>query len=148
MRIAILLLLALSVTVSLAACGNGEANSNDDAPDAAAPNPDLPFQGTLDLTAVDAALAAEGEAIYTTQCTTCHKMDEQYVGPALGDVMNRRAPEWVMNMILAPDKMIVSDPDAQALFAEIGIPMTNQNLTEADARAIVEYLRTTAPAVP
>jgi hypothetical protein len=32
------------------------------------------------------------------------------------------------------------DPAAQALFGEYSVPMTNQNLTEAEARALVEYL--------
>lgn len=139
--------LSLTLLLSLAACG-GESPSPDPA-DGAAPVPadaDLPIQGTMDIGPIDAALAVQGEALYTTRCTTCHKMDERYVGPALGDVMARREPEWVMNMILAPDKMIVTDPEAQALLAEYSVPMTNQNLTRDEARAIVEYLRQTAEA--
>lgn len=151
MKPALHLFLVLLVTGSLAACGNGEATPSDDnsaeEPVATATNPDLPFQGTLTLTEVDAALAAEGEEIFTLQCTTCHKMGERYVGPALDDVMDRRAPEWVMNMILAPDIMVASDPDAQALLGEFAVPMTNQNLTEEQARALVEYLRTTSVSV-
>ena len=115
------------------ACGGG-------AEPPVSPVPDLPFQGDIDLDGVDAALAAQGEQVFTTRCTTCHKMDERYVGPALGDVLSRREPEWVMNMILAPEKMLQGDPQAQAVFAEYSVPMTNQNLSEAEARAIVEYL--------
>ena len=137
---------ALLFAVTLTACGGGEsapAEDPDPAP-VAATTPDLPIQEAMDLGPIDAELAAEGEADFTTLCTTCHKLDERYVGPPLGDVAARRSPEWIMNMILAPDKMIVSDPDAQALLAEYSVPMTNQNLTQDKARAILEYLRQTA----
>ncbi|HLT46142.1 MAG TPA: cytochrome c [Rubricoccaceae bacterium] len=132
-----LILLALV----LAACGGNASSGGAAGP---ALDPSLPFQGALALGPVDAALAAEGEALFGTRCSACHKLDERYVGPALRGVTERRDPAWVMNMILAPDKMIQVDPDAQALFAEYGVPMTNQNLTEAEARALVEYLHQTA----
>lgn len=95
----------------------------------------------MDLGPVDATLAAQGEEIYTTRCTTCHKMNERYIGPAMAGLMDRRSPEWVMNMILAPEKMLQGDPEAQALLAEYNVPMTNQNLTQDEARAVLEYLR-------
>ncbi|MDX1439303.1 MAG: cytochrome c [Rubricoccaceae bacterium] len=142
--------LALALMVGLAACGGGGEDSTDetavtnDTNSSVAASPDLPIQSPMDLGPVDASLAALGEEDFTTRCTTCHKMDERYVGPPLGDVMNRRSPEWIMNMILAPDKMIVTDPDAQALLGEYSVPMTNQNLTHDEARAILEYLRQVA----
>lgn len=33
-------------------------------------------------------------------------MDERYVGPPLGDILERREPAYVMNMILSPEKML------------------------------------------
>jgi cytochrome c551/c552 len=123
----------VAFAIAASACGGGSEPP-------VSPVPDLPFQGDIDLNGVDATLATQGQEIFTTRCTTCHKMDERYVGPALGDVLTRRQPEWVMNMILAPEKMLQGDPQAQAVFAEYNVPMTNQNLTEAEARAIVEYL--------
>jgi len=48
-----------------------------------------------------------------------------------------------MNMILSPDKMIQSDPIAKQLLVEANLaPMANQNLTEEQARKILEYFRT------
>lgn len=138
--------LVLVTAFALAACG-GNTSSTDAAAsetassEAEAPAADLPISEALDLGPVDATLAAQGEEIYTTRCTTCHKMDERYIGPALSGLMERRSPEWVMNMILAPEKMIASDPEAQALLAEYNVPMTNQNLTQDEARAVLEYLR-------
>ncbi len=91
---------------------------------------------------IDEALAAKGEEIFTSKCTACHKMDARYVGPPLQGITNKRSPEWIMNMILAPEKMVAEDPDAKALLAEYLAPMANQNLTEDEARAILEYFRT------
>ncbi|MEM7380656.1 MAG: cytochrome c, partial [Bacteroidota bacterium] len=52
-------------------------------------------------------------------------------------------PEWVMNMILNPDGMLKEDPIAKALLKEYDNSiMLNQNLSEEDARAVAEYLRT------
>lgn len=46
-------------------------------------------------------------------------------------------------MIINPERMIKEDPIAEALFEEYNrTPMLNQNISEEDARAIAEYLRT------
>lgn len=140
--------LSVLLLVFGAACGGGGDSS--DAPEAgAAPAPSssvyagMPVQ-QVDVGALDATLAARGQQLFETRCTTCHKLDTRYVGPALGGVVTRREPEYVMNMILAPEKMLQGHPDAQALLAEYGVPMTNQNLTQDEARAILEYLRQVA----
>jgi cytochrome c1 len=46
-----------------------------------------------------------------------------------------------MNMILNPAGMLEKNDAAKNLFAEYLTPMTFQNVTEAEARAILEYLR-------
>ncbi len=97
---------------------------------------------TLD-SLINQELAATGKEIYEKNCTICHKVTEKFIGPAPKDILKRRSPEWVMNMILNPDRMIKEDPLAGDLFMEFnGSPMTNQNLTEEEARAILEYFRT------
>lgn len=93
--------------------------------------------------AVDADLAAKGEKTFSTICIACHMAEQRMIGPALKGVYERRSPEWVMNMILNPDGMIKEDPIAQALLKEYNNAiMLNQNLSEEDARAVAEYLRT------
>jgi hypothetical protein len=48
-----------------------------------------------------------------------------------------------MNMILNPEEMTKNDPLAKALLIEFnGSPMANQNLTEEEARQVLEYFRT------
>jgi mono/diheme cytochrome c family protein len=100
-----------------------------------------PVKSEVVLGDFNADLAAEGEAIFTQMCTACHKMDKRHVGPALGEVLDRRNAAWVMNMILNPEEMVKEDPTAKELFAEYLSPMANQNLTEEQARAVIEYFR-------
>ena len=95
----------------------------------------------LVLSEVDPALAAEGEAAFTLKCSACHKLDQRYVAPPLGDVLSRRRPEFVMNMILNATEMVQRHPEVQALLAEYFTPMTIQVTEESEARAILEYLR-------
>ena len=97
---------------------------------------------TLDA-AVDQTLADKGKAVYDAKCTACHKPTEKFIGPAPKGILDRRSPEWVMNMILNPDKMVKEDPIAKKLLMEFnGSPMANQNLTEDEARQVLEYFRT------
>jgi hypothetical protein len=46
-----------------------------------------------------------------------------------------------MNMILNPQEMVQKDPTAQALLEEFLVPMTFQNVTPEETRAILEYFR-------
>jgi mono/diheme cytochrome c family protein len=91
---------------------------------------------------VDDALARTGEQVFQAKCSACHKLNERYIGPPLFDVTTRRAPEYIMNMILNPTEMLQKHPTAKELLAQYNFtPMADQNLTEAEARAILEYLR-------
>lgn len=91
---------------------------------------------------IDQALAATGKTTFENLCSACHKMDKKFIGPALDGVTERRSPEWIMNMILNPEEMIQKDPIAKQLMIESNMAvMANQNLTEEEARAILEYFR-------
>lgn len=92
---------------------------------------------------VDQVLAQKGSEIYNQMCLACHKVGKKFIGPAPDGILERRTPEWVMNMILHPEIMVREDPLAEALLKEFnGAPMANQGLTEDQARAILEYFRT------
>jgi cytochrome c2 len=93
------------------------------------------------LSPIDPKLVELGEKTFTLKCSACHKIPERYVGPALHLVTERRSAEWIMNMILNPAGMLEKNDAAKNLFAEYLTPMTFQNVTEAEARAILEYLR-------
>jgi hypothetical protein len=58
----------------------------------------------------------------------------------LGGVTKRRAPEWIMNMVLNPTGMTAQDPTAKALLGEYMTQMS-VNATQEDARAVLEFFR-------
>ncbi len=92
---------------------------------------------------IDQSLAAKGQEIYEGKCTACHKAEKKFIGPAPKGILEKRTPAWIMNMILNPEEMVQKDPIAKQLLIEFnGSPMANQNLTEDEARAVLEYFRT------
>ena len=110
---------------------------------------DLTNKGVGPITSVDLAadinqsMATHGEDVFKKMCTACHRPDKKFIGPAPTGILERRTPEWVMNMILNPEEMVKNDPLAKDLLIEFnGSPMANQNLSEEDARAVLEYFRT------
>lgn len=97
---------------------------------------------TLDAE-IDQTLADEGKAVYDQMCLACHRIGKKFIGPPPNGILERRSPEWVMNMILNPEVMVKEDPLAKDLLQEFnGAPMANQGLTEEQTRAILEYFRT------
>ncbi len=92
---------------------------------------------------IDEGLAEEGQSIFVAKCSACHKPNKKYIGPAMVGIFERRTPEWTANMILNPTEMVQKDPMAKELLMEFnGTPMANQNLTQEEVRAVLEYFRT------
>lgn len=96
----------------------------------------------LTIGAIDKSLGEKGKVIFDQKCVACHKFDSKLVGPPLKGVTQRRKPEWIMNMILNPEQMTKENTTAKQLFGQYLTQMTFQNVTEDDARAILEYFRT------
>lgn len=91
---------------------------------------------------IDESLVNKGKQIFESKCLSCHKIDEKFVGPSLRGVTTRRKPEWIMNQILNPEEMTKKDEVAKRLFHEYNMTqMTFQNVSQDDARAILEYFR-------
>lgn len=92
---------------------------------------------------IDQAMVTHGAEVYKKMCTACHRPDKKFIGPPPVGILERRTPEWIMNMILNPEEMSQKDPLAKELLIEFnGSPMANQNLNEDEARDILEYFRT------
>lgn len=148
-------LTALLVAAAVAACGGSEPSTEAPSTPPASSSPvpateplsDVELEQGIgpirDLTLgpIDPALAEEGEATFTLKCSACHKLEERYVAPPLGDVLSRRRPEFVMNMMLNANEMVQRHPEVRKLLAEYFTPMTVQITDEAEARAVLEYLR-------
>ena len=90
---------------------------------------------------IDEALAAEGKALFEGKCIACHQLDKRTVGPEISGLTERRKPEWIMNMILNPVEMTQQDPMAKKLLEEYKTQMTFQNMTQGEARSMLEYFR-------
>jgi len=153
----VLPILVIFLTFMMTSCGSSEKPAaNDDqnanpAVEAEAPAEVDPMSNkgvgpitSLDLAAeINQAMVDHGKEIYDAKCTACHRLDMKFVGPSPAGIIERRSPEWIMNMILNPEGMVAEDPIAKALLIEFnGAPMANQNLTEEEARAVLEYFRT------
>jgi mono/diheme cytochrome c family protein len=90
----------------------------------------------------DETLAKEGEQLFKTKgCSACHAFGKRVTGPDLAGVTGRRTAKWIESQILHPEKMVKEDPITRKMFAEFALQMPNQGLTEAQARAIVEYFK-------
>lgn len=93
-------------------------------------------------TPLDPAMVTKGQELYDVKCASCHKLDEtRLVGPGWKGVTTKRQPEWIMNMILNVDMMLEKDPEAQKLLEQCLVRMPNQNLSEPDARSVLEFMR-------
>lgn len=100
-----------------------------------------PIQQKMTLDTINPTLVAAGKKIFDEKCSACHKIGEKYVGPDLKGVTQRRSPEWVMNMILNPQEMTQKDPVAKELLGTFLTQMTFQNVSQEDARALLEFFR-------
>lgn len=150
-----------SLALFLAACGGGSSNdqqTNTDQNTEAttgtetetdADNPPYdPNRGEGKFTdvkvgpGIDEAMAAKGQKIAEMKCESCHKLtDERLVGPGWKGVTERHKPEWIMNFMTNTDAMLDKDPKAQAMLEICMVRMPNQNLSDQDARDILEFMR-------
>jgi mono/diheme cytochrome c family protein len=141
---------ALIALVFLIGCGNNDEKKEEGgaAPQsmiADAPKDDGQGIGrfkNLALTALDEKIAAQGKVVFDAKCAACHKATEQkVVGPGLKGVTTRRQAAWILNMITNPAEMTQKDPTAKDLLAEHLTQMTFQDVTDEQARQILEYFR-------
>ena len=75
------------------------------------------------------------------KCYESTKINSTIYWPGWKGVTGRRKVEWVMNFVTNTDEMLNKDVAAQAMLEECLVRMPNQNLTEADARGIYEFMR-------
>ncbi len=97
----------------------------------------------VDLPAtIDKPMVAQGEKIYDLKCSACHHLDAtKLVGPGWQGITQRRKPEWIMNFVTNTDANLDKNPQAMSLLEECMVRMPNQNLSDDDARHILEFMR-------
>ncbi len=129
--------------------GCGGANQRTDAPETneSAIQKQEEVHGTevkeLALTnPLDKTMIADGQKIYDLKCSSCHRLtEERLVGPGWTGVTKRRKPTWIINMITNVDMMLADDAEAQKLLELCLVRMPNQNITEQEARSLIEFMR-------
>jgi mono/diheme cytochrome c family protein len=152
----LLILLSAVGTVLILSCGNNEKTPEQleaeraasAAANKTAENPaNDPERGTgkfthVDVGPLDEAKAANGQKVYEVKCASCHKVtDEKLVGPGWKGVTSRHKPEWIMNFVTNTDEMLNKDPKAQAMLEICLVRMPNQNVSDDNARELLEFMR-------
>lgn len=150
------LFLMFSIALFVAGCaGGGNSDSNGSTGQSAAGEAKTPGTEAYDPNRgegkftdvkindkLDVEMAVRGEKVADLKCISCHKLtDEKLVGPGWAGVTKRHTPEWIMNFMTNTDVMIDKDPKVQAMLEICMVRMPNQNLSDGDARDILEFLR-------
>ena len=136
----------LGLTLVFASCGSqgekapgvGAAKQDDAASDKGIGK----FKDLKLTTPLDSKMVEAGEATYNTKCIACHKLtNEKLVGPGWAGVTSKRRPEWILNFETNTNAMLDSDIVAQQLLVTCVARMPNQNLSDDDARSVLEFMR-------
>ncbi|MGY5846300.1 c-type cytochrome [Salegentibacter sp. HM20] len=92
--------------------------------------------------------AANGKALFNSQCAACHKPYSESIGPALNGITQKRDMEWLYSWIKNSSAMIsAGDPEAVAIFEEYNktaMPAFPQ-LSNSDIDDILAYVETPKP---
>jgi hypothetical protein len=126
-----------STTTSETSSGTSSTTSDANNPKGIGPHQNIQLTHPL-----DEKMIAEGQNTYNVKCASCHKLtDEKLVGPGWKGVTDRRQPEWIMNFVTNTEEMLEKDTAAQNLLEVCLVKMPNQNLSEQDARSVLEFMR-------
>ena len=90
---------------------------------------------------IDPDLADRGEQVFRGLCIMCHNEVDTSIAPSMEGILDRRSPEYVMNMILNPVGMNRRHPSRTDQQQGYFTSMPFQSVSVDDARAIVEYFR-------
>lgn len=110
------------------------------------------FVATLLVVFANRSLAASGEEIFKTNCTSCHALtDKVLVGPGLAGVTEKRSEEWLIKWVRNSQELIASgDADAIAIFEEfnkIQMPGYPQ-FSDEELAGLVAYMKEAGAAAP
>lgn len=93
----------------------------------------------------------DGAQIFKSTCQACHSIGGgRIVGPDLAGVSERRDEAWLIRFVQHSQAVIKSgDSTAVALAAEYqGLSMPDWPLSDAEVRAVLAYIATTAASTP
>jgi len=95
------------------------------------------------LGAIDPKLVAKGNSLFTDKCSACHDIDDVNLTPPLRGITKTLSPVFIMNYLMNTAEMQKKDANVIKLIQQWKkVPMMkDQKLKQADARAVLEYLR-------
>ena len=95
--------------------------------------------------AAQAQDAVAGKAIFEGNCSACHSLEADIVGPALKDAHKRRGDEWLVSFIKNSQEMVqAGDKDAVALFEKfnkVPMPAFGGSLSDEDIANVIAYIK-------
>jgi len=86
---------------------------------------------------------AKGKKFFNANCAACHRLDKKLIGPALGNISQRREVKWTVSFIKDSKAMIAKgDKDAIEVYNKFNkIPMISySNLSDNEILNIIAYL--------
>lgn len=95
--------------------------------------------------AAQAQDAVAGKVVFEGNCTVCHSIDADVVGPALKDVHKRRGDEWLAKFIKNSQELVQSgDKDAVEVFEKfkkVPMPAFSSSLSDDDVANVIAYIK-------
>lgn len=85
--------------------------------------------------------AVLGKQNFESKCLACHSIGQgKKLGPDLYGLTKKRSDEWLTKWLKNPEQMLKTDATAKAMLKEYGgIPMPNQNLSDAEVSQYLKY---------
>lgn len=91
--------------------------------------------------------AAKGEALFKAKCTSCHKINQQLVGPALGPQLETEKDDKFLVKWIENNQALMAAKDQKAMAIYNKFNQSNMTvfteLSDADATNIITYVRDT-----
>jgi mono/diheme cytochrome c family protein len=89
--------------------------------------------------------AAKGEALFKAKCTTCHKIESQLIGPALGKQLTEETDDKWLTKWIQNNQALIAAKDQKALaiynkFNQAGMTVFGE-LSDGDVANILTYVR-------
>ena len=104
--------------------------------------------GAADGIPTDETTISQGESLFNNNCTVCHAIDQQVVGPALKNVTERRELPWLIGFIHNSQKVIQSgDEYAVNLYNKFNkTVMPSFAYSDEEITSIIAYIKSASSA--
>jgi len=103
---------------------------------------------TLLISGSTTIIAQDGASLFKQNCSACHSVGKgKLVGPDLAGITDRRAKDWIVSFVKNAQAFGETDADAKTIINEYGYPMPNQNVNDAEIKALIAYIAENSPKV-